>query len=100
MNWQRTPGSNLSFLSPEAFGSWVSPCLRSRRKRLNSLNSACPCRPEYADPAIRVVRRLRAAGSNAGPDHPVRGRQNDALRCGVPFEVDLKGRTHILALRG
>jgi nucleotidyltransferase/DNA polymerase involved in DNA repair len=59
------PCANLSFLSPEAFGSWVSPCVRSRRKRLSSLNSACPYRPEYADPVIRVVgaesRRVRRA---------------------------------------
>ena len=31
-----------------AFGSSVSPCLRSRRKRLSSLNSACLCRPHLS----------------------------------------------------
>jgi len=37
--------SNLSFLSPGAFGSSVSPCLRSRWNALSSPNSACPLKP-------------------------------------------------------
>jgi hypothetical protein len=36
--------SNLSFLSREAFGSWVSPCLHSRKSLRESSNSACPFR--------------------------------------------------------
>ena len=41
-NSSATRCSNLFFLSRKAFGSWASPCLHSRRKRLNaSPNSAC-----------------------------------------------------------
>ena len=44
-NSSATHCSNLSFLSRKVFGSWASPCLHSRRKRLNaSPNSACPFR--------------------------------------------------------
>ena len=53
------PCSSLSFLSPEAFDSWASPCLRSRRKRLNSLNSACPVEAAIRRRGYSVVRRER-----------------------------------------
>ena len=43
-NSSATHCSNLSFLSREAFGSWASPCLHSRKRLNASPNSACPFR--------------------------------------------------------
>jgi len=78
-NSSATRCSNLSFLSPGAFGSSVSPCLHSRRNRPSSRNSVCPSKPQYPDPVIQLVRPQRAAASNARSHHPDLGRQNDAL---------------------
>ena len=47
---------------------------------------------------LSIVERQGAAVSNARSYHPDLGRQDDALWSGVPFEVGLKGRTHLLAL--
>ena len=87
------------FRSRRVSGSSVSRCLHSRRNTLSSLNSVCPSNPQYPDPLIQQARPQRAAASNARSHHPDLGRQNDAMWCGVPSEVDLKGRTHILAFR-
>ena len=83
-NSSATRCSNLSFLSRKVFGSWVSPCLHSGRKRLNaSPNSPCPLRFEtkaslsapagqFAQQEIRFAQALLGIARSAAPGSDAR----------------------------